>query len=70
MQRSQSIPDVSPDATHSVLFFTSPCVLPHTQTVDPVLRPFSSKKQNYGQSSSFFPTSDMRMKKKPLMYFK
>lgn len=66
-RRSQSIPDISPDATHSVLPFTSPCVLSHTETVGPVLRPFSSKKHNYGQSSSFFPTSDMRMKK---MYFK
>lgn len=63
-RRSQSIPDISPDATHSVLLFTSPCALSHRETVDPVLRPFSSKKQNYGQSSSFFPTSDMRIKKK------
>lgn len=64
MQRSQSIADTSPDAPRNVLLFTSPCALPHIETVDPVLRPFSSKKQKYGQSSSFFPTSDMRMEKK------
>lgn len=44
MQRSQSIADTSPDAPHNVLLFTSPCALPHIETVDPVLRPFSSKK--------------------------